>query len=81
MNKRIEELKKLAMTKTVGHGAFGETEIYWDLDTERFALLVIEECAKIAEQASGYRLPASTYGDLIRKFEPLRESDHTVKIE
>lgn len=69
------------MTKTVSHGAFGEAETYWDLDTERFALLVIEECAIIAEQASDYRLPASTYADLIRKFEPLRESDYTVKIE
>ena len=37
-------------------------------DLERFAKLIIEECAKIADNAASHRLPASTYGDLIRKF-------------
>ena len=38
---------------------------------EKFAELIIEECAKIAEDASKLRMPASTYGDLIRKFKRL----------
>lgn len=33
-----------------------------------YAELIIEECAKIADAASDQRIPASQYGDLIRKF-------------
>lgn len=38
---------------------------------EKFAEYIIEYCAKIAEDASDLKLPASTYGDLIRKFKRL----------
>lgn len=36
-----------------------------------FASGIIEQCAKIAEEASTRRIPASEYADLIRKFERL----------
>lgn len=78
MNKRILELAESAgSTHKQNLGVYQ----FYEKELEDFALRIIEECAKIAEQASGYRLPASTYGDLIRKFEPLREEDHTVRIE
>lgn len=36
-----------------------------------YAELIIEQCAKIAEDASTRRIPASEYGDLIRQFKRL----------
>lgn len=36
-----------------------------------YAELIIEQCAKIAEDASDRRIPASEYGDLIRQFKRL----------
>lgn len=35
---------------------------------ETFAKNIIEHCAKIVEDASVARIPASEYGDLIRQF-------------
>lgn len=83
MNERIRELAKNILTNQkeffVGDPKdwgyfFSEEEL------TQFTQLVIEECASIVEEASGYRLPASTYADLVRKFEPLKESDYTVRI-
>ena len=42
--KRIEELKQEAMIKFAGHGAFGEPCSYDELDLEKFAELIVEEC-------------------------------------
>ena len=56
------------------------TEVVDDLATrttgawaweDQYALRIIEECAKIAEDASTRRIPASQHADLIRKFERL----------
>jgi hypothetical protein len=47
MNKRIQELKQQAQRKVISHGAFGETETYWQLDTDLFAKLIIQECLHI----------------------------------
>ena len=45
-----------------------------------FGELVIRECANICEDASMYRVPASQYADLVRKFAPLKEEDYVTRI-
>lgn len=69
MNERIQELEKQCWDHQTNH-----------LNSEKFALTIIQECATIADEACGYRLPASSYGDLIRKFERLKESDYTIQL-
>jgi hypothetical protein len=44
MNKRIKELEKLATEVEHSHGAFGEYEKYYRLNTEKFAELIVREC-------------------------------------
>lgn len=45
-----------------------------------FGELVIRECATICEDASMYRVPASQYADLVRKFKQLKEEDYVTRI-
>jgi hypothetical protein len=54
MNKRLKELMNQSMIKVWGHGAFGESESYQDLDPEKFAELIVRECAEFLENNSGY---------------------------
>jgi hypothetical protein len=44
MNDKIKELKKRATIEEYSHGAFGESEIFYRLDAEKFAELIIQEC-------------------------------------
>jgi hypothetical protein len=45
-----------------------------------FGDLVIKECANICEDADQYRVPASEYAGLVRKFKRLDEADYVVRI-
>lgn len=45
MNERIRELMEQSMIEVRSHGAFGESERYKKLDPEKFALLIVQECA------------------------------------
>jgi hypothetical protein len=53
MNKRLKELMNQSMIKVWGHGAFGESESYQDLDPEKFAELIVRECADLFEVEYG----------------------------
>ena len=57
----IEAVDFVCINKT--YAAWG-----WE---DQYAKLIIEECAKIAEDANTRRIPASQYAELIRKFERL----------
>jgi hypothetical protein len=48
MNEQIQELIKQATVEVRGHGAFGEPERYTKLDPEKFAELIVRECAEVA---------------------------------
>jgi len=43
MNERIKEIKKRSMVKIISHGAYGESESYWQLDEDKLIQLVSEE--------------------------------------
>ena len=46
-----------------GYGAFGGSESYWELDEQKFAELIVQECAQLAmlqHQSSSF----VTYDDL-----------------
>jgi len=49
MNERIKELEKLATEVEHSHGAFGEYEKYYRLNTKKFAELIVRECASLCE--------------------------------
>jgi hypothetical protein len=46
---KIKELKQKAQVKVYSHGAFGEDEINYKLDEEKFAELIIKECINVIE--------------------------------
>jgi hypothetical protein len=48
MNERIENLLKQSMVTVNSHGAFGEPERHEEVDLEKFAELIVKECAKQA---------------------------------
>jgi hypothetical protein len=48
MNEQIQELIKQATVEVRSHGAFGEPERYTKLDPEKFAQLIVRECAEVA---------------------------------
>ena len=50
MNTRIQELREKAIVEVQGHGAFGEPEWYNELDEDKFAELIVKECASIYEK-------------------------------
>ena len=47
---RIQELEKLATEVEHSHGAFGEYEKYYRLNTEKFAKLIVKECGYLIQQ-------------------------------
>jgi len=47
MNERIKELEALAMEVEHSHGAFGEYEKYERLNVQKFAELIVLECAAL----------------------------------
>lgn len=49
----LENIKKLSMKRVVSHGAYGETEIYHEVDIDKFAELIVRECASICEINAG----------------------------
>jgi len=65
MNERIRELA-LQAQKVVGYTDGGYTEIK-ALDQEKFAELIVRECAKIVTDAVDHCEPASTYADKIKQ--------------
>jgi hypothetical protein len=62
----IKQIYYAAINKCVESGH----SMAW-LFEKYYAELIIEQCAKIAEDASDRRIPASEYGDLIRQFKRL----------
>lgn len=50
MNERIGELAEQATIQEGSHGAFGEPTINEFVDLEKFAELIVRECAKIAHR-------------------------------
>lgn len=51
MSDQIKEIMSRSMVTVRSHGAFGEPERYDQLDLEKFAQLIIEECILAAEEA------------------------------
>lgn len=51
MNERINKLKEQAKEKVISHGAYGETEIYWEINVDKFAELIVKECVMIGCRA------------------------------
>lgn len=49
----INKLKQKSQVKIYSHGAFGEDEINYKLDTEKFAELIIKECIRLVSEPSG----------------------------
>jgi hypothetical protein len=49
MNDKIKELKKRATIEEYSHGAFGESEIFYRLNAEKFANLIIQECMFVSK--------------------------------
>jgi hypothetical protein len=65
MNEKIKELAVECETTYIDR----DGREYAELDIGKFAELIIEQCAEIAEDASIQKIPASQYGELIRLFE------------
>lgn len=51
MSKVIESLKKASMVTEYGHGAFGERERYYQLDIDKFARAIIDECIRVVVES------------------------------
>jgi hypothetical protein len=78
MNKRIKELaKELGPVATIGNWGrvewadnvypqFGD-KMYAAVDLEKFAELIVRECADIVADAVDHREPASTYVEKIKQ--------------
>ena len=67
MNERIRELAEQAG----GHYNSGNQHTWPEYtidDPEKFALLIVKECASIVEDAVTHREPASTYVDKILEY-------------
>ena len=64
MNKRIRELYDQCI---VGRNNDAQWIFEGDLDPEKFAELIVQECANIVTDAVDHREPASTYADKIRQ--------------
>ena len=61
MNKRITEIEKQSYTEVI-HERGGT---YMAFDKQKFAELIVRECAKLADKESSY--PYSSYGLLIKE--------------
>lgn len=49
MNERIAKLKEQAKEKVISHGAYGEREIYWEINVDKFAELIVQECMNLVK--------------------------------
>ena len=63
MNERIDKLIEQCTTQQFSDCVGG----YENFDKEKFAELLIRECAGIVEDAVNHREPASTYVDKIKQ--------------
>ena len=64
MNENIRKLMNQAFTGCQG-------ELVWDY--EKFAELIIQECAEVVTDAVDHREPASTYADKIKQHFGVKE--------
>jgi len=65
---RIQELEKLATEVEHSHGAFGEYEKYYRLNTEKFAKLIVKECGLIVDELAGGQMGGASSYDLNKHF-------------
>ncbi len=89
MKERISEIEKasyITNKKKVRKGGWDSDRPPYEYDTveetvfsaEKFAELIIEECAKISEDCYTYHEPLSKVPDYIKKFKRLEDSDFGV---
>lgn len=62
MNERINKLKEQAKEKVISHGAYGETEIYWEINVDKFAELIVRECVEVLRMVP-YDCDGPEFGD------------------
>ena len=62
MNERINKLKEQAKEKVISHGAYGETEIYWEINVDKFAELIVRECVEVLQMVP-YDCDGPEFGD------------------
>ena len=60
MNKRIEEIARIAANGSISYDAEGEWRLS-EKEVKKFANLIIQKCAAIVADAVYHREPASTY--------------------
>ncbi len=63
MNERIKELEKQATTVVEGWSDENGTTRYYEFNREKFAELIIRECAQVAHNKQYKHSPAHTVGD------------------
>ena len=66
MNERIEQLAEQCWVHT-NEPLFAAKSPHWEFDRQKFAELIVRECAGVVEDAVNHREPASTYVDKIRE--------------
>ena len=66
MNERIEQLAEQCWVRT-NEPLFAAKSPHWEFDRQKFAELIVRECAGVVEDAVNHREPASTYVDKIRE--------------
>ena len=71
MNKKIEEIVEQCSTDVGSYDPYGENRII-KFDKEKFAELIVQECAKIAQGDRGgdeyWRARASARADILKHF-------------
>ena len=69
MNERIKELISDASDEVWGNNPYNGSPEFegYELNPEKFAELIVKECANIVTDAVNHREPASTYADKIRE--------------
>ena len=69
MNERIKELISDASDEVWGNNPYNGSPEFegYELNPEKFAELIVKECANIVTDAVNHREPASTYTDKIRQ--------------
>ena len=67
MNERIRELAKGALDYAEKNQSAEVQQHWFKLYNEKFAELIVRECAGVVEDAVNHREPASTYVDKIRE--------------
>ena len=67
MNERIKQLAEQATTIVDTVNSQGYSSSYANFDREKFAELIVRECAGIVADAVDHREPASTYVNKIKQ--------------